>query len=127
MEGSSKLEMRHEIGRLAKGFKDLGRELGVPVLMLSQVNRDVDRRDDKRPRLSDLSESGNLEQAADVVIFPFRKHYYDKSLQPDAQGLQPMELIVAKHRNGATDTIHIAFNEPFGVLRDTLPAVPGGK
>lgn len=123
-DGASKLELRHEIGRLAKGFKDLGRELSVPVIMLSQVSRDCERRDDKRPRLSDLAESGALEQAADVVIFPFRPHYYAEGATPDAEGLQPMELIVAKHRNGETDTIHVGFNKTFGFLRDQLPEVP---
>ena len=78
-----------EITEVTKGLKALAKELNVPVLALSQLSRGVDARDDKRPVLSDLRESGSIEQDADVVMFVYREEYYLKSREPDA-GIAPI-------------------------------------
>jgi replicative DNA helicase len=115
-----------EITEVTKGLKTLAKELHVPVLALSQLSRGVDARDDKRPVLSDLRESGSIEQDADVVMFVFREEYYLKSREPEAgsadhaKWLEKMErlhrraeLLVEKHRHGATNKIDLYFDDRF--------------
>jgi replicative DNA helicase len=110
MGASKNVESRQqEISYISRSLKGLARELNVPVMALSQLNRQADAREDHRPRLSDLRESGAVEQDADVVCFLFRKHYYTKA--PSDRGLA--ELIVAKQRNGPTDTVQLAFQDQF--------------
>jgi replicative DNA helicase len=92
-----------EVGYMARTLKDLAGALGVPVLCLSQLSRAVESRGDKRPMLSDLRESGDVEQEADVVVFPYREGYYDSH----ADGLS--ELIIAKRRGGETGTIDVTW------------------
>jgi replicative DNA helicase len=87
-----------EVAEISRALKMLARELEVPVLAMAQLSRAVEKRDDKRPNLSDLRDSGALEQDADIVIFPWREGYYE----PEAE--QRAELIVAKHRNGRLGT-----------------------
>ena len=111
-----------EITEVTKGLKTLAKELNVPVLALSQLSRGVDSRDDKRPVLSDLRESGSIEQDADVVMFVYREEYYLKSREPDAgtpdhakwmekleRATNRAEVMVEKHRHGATRSIDLMF------------------
>ena len=93
----------------------LAGELGVPVIGLSQLSRAPEQRPDKKPMLSDLRESGNLEQDSDVVCFIFRQEYYEPENQ-DVKGLA--ELIIAKHRNGPIGTVELAFQAPYPRFRN---------
>ena len=115
-----------EITEISKSLKVLAKDLDVPVLALSQLSRGVDARDDKRPVLSDLRESGSIEQDADVVMFVYREEYYLKSREPDpstpdhAKWLEKCErahrraeLLVEKHRHGATNKIDLFFDDRF--------------
>ena len=97
----------------------LARELGVPVVALSQLSRAVESRPDKRPLLSDLRESGNIEQDADLVMFIYRDDYYNGE-ESDQQGLA--ELILAKHRNGPTDAIKLSFLRRYAKFADLAGA-----
>lgn len=106
MTSGQKFENRNlEIGHITHGLKALAKELSVPVLLLSQLSRAPESRSDHRPLLSDLRESGNIEQDADIVGFIFRKEFYTKE-QLDAG---KAELIVAKHRNGPVGTVNLVF------------------
>jgi len=98
------------IGELSRGLKVLARELGVPVIALSQLSRAVEQRSPKKPLLSDLRESGNLEQDADLVMFIYRDDYYEKE---SSERPGEADLIIAKHRNGATDDIVLTFQQEY--------------
>jgi replicative DNA helicase len=115
-----------EISDVTKGLKALAKELSVPVMALSQLSRGVDNRDDKRPILSDLRESGSIEQDADVVMFVYREEYYLKSREPEAgtseyatwlEKLERVhnraEILVEKHRHGPTNKVDLFFDERF--------------
>ena len=109
--GTSRVESRQqEITEISRYVKALARELNIPVVVLSQLNRAPEGREDHRPRMSDLRESGAIEQDADVVILLHREDYYhhsDKDYEPDSRA----ELIIAKQRNGPTATVELVFRE----------------
>ena len=106
MTGDTRSENRvQEISYISRGLKGLARELNVPVVTASQLSRAVEQRSDKRPILSDLRESGSIEQDADVVMFIYRDDVYDQ--QTERKNVA--EVIVAKHRNGPTGSIELYF------------------
>lgn len=105
MTSPKKTESRQqEVSEISRGLKLLAKELACPVIAVAQLNRGPEQRQDKRPQLSDLRESGSLEQDADVVILLHREDYYDKESPRAGEA----DFIVAKHRNGPTDTITVA-------------------
>jgi replicative DNA helicase len=95
-------------------LKALARELDVPLLSLSQLSRAVEQRSDKRPVLSDLRESGSLEQDADVVMFIYREELY----QPETEKQHIADIIIAKHRNGPTGVIQLFFRHQLAQFLD---------
>lgn len=112
MQGSGKRnnsgDRQQEVSEISRSLKALARELDVPVLALSQLSRSVEARQIKRPMLSDLRESGSLEQDADIVAFLYREDYYN----PETEN-KHTELIIAKHRNGPVDTVNLFFHKQF--------------
>ena len=100
---------QQEISEISRSLKALARELGVPVIALSQLSRSVESRTIKRPMLSDLRESGSLEQDADIVMFLYRDEYYNE----DSERKDQADVIIAKHRNGPIDTITLFFEKRF--------------
>ncbi len=110
MSGAGRVENRQqEIAAISRSLKGLAKELSVPVVALSQLSRAPEARTEKRPQLSDLRESGGLEQDADIVIFIFREEEYKAS--DENRGIA--ELIIGKQRNGPTGTVRLAFIKEF--------------
>lgn len=104
----SEQNRQQEISEISRSLKALARELDVPILALSQLSRNVEMRADKKPQLSDLRESGSLEQDADIVMFLYRDEYYNRD---DTDNQNIAELIIAKNRNGPTTSIRLQFNK----------------
>ncbi|MGD6778813.1 replicative DNA helicase [Sutcliffiella horikoshii] len=100
------------IGHMSKELKQMAREFNIPVIVLSQLSRGVESRHDKRPMMSDIRESGSVEQDADIIGFLYRDDYYDK----ESENKNITEIILAKHRNGPTGTVHAAFVKEYGVF-----------
>jgi replicative DNA helicase len=114
MQGAARENRQQEIAEISRSLKNLARELEVPIIAVSQLNRNLEQREDKRPRLGDLRESGSLEQDADIVIFIYRDEYYNEST--DHKGIA--EVIVAKHRAGSTGKVDMTFMPEFTRFSD---------
>jgi replicative DNA helicase len=119
MTSGSSVENRvQEVSQISRSLKVLARDLDVPILAMSQLSRAVEQRHDKRPILSDLRESGSIEQDADLVMFIYRDEYYND--ESDQQGIAEVHL--AKHRNGPTDTVKLSFLKRYAKFADLAPA-----
>lgn len=112
--GSRSENRQQEISEISRSLKALARELDIPVIALSQLSRGVEARQIKRPMLSDLRESGSLEQDADIVAFLYREDYYN----PETEKKNITELIISKHRNGPVDTVQLFFHKNFTRFQD---------
>ena len=109
---------QQEVSEISMGLKEMARELNTPVIALSQLSREVEKRSNKRPMLWDLRESGSIEQDADLVMFIYREDYYknqeDKGENQKKEGPSIVELTIAKHRNGPTGELELVFNRDIG-------------
>ncbi len=123
-----------EISNISRSLKSLAKELGIPVIALSQLNRSVENRPSKKPLLSDLRESGAIEQDADMVLFIYRPEYYKQDKDAAGENLQGVaEISIAKHRNGALHDINLRFINEYAKFVDrdsddfipSIPSVPG--
>lgn len=111
IQSTTKAESRQqEVSDISRKIKAMARELDVPIIALSQLSRSVEARNDKRPMLSDLRESGAIEQDADIVMFIYREDYYKKDEERNEKR-EDVELIIAKHRNGPIGTVKLAFEK----------------
>jgi replicative DNA helicase len=114
MEGSGSDNRVQELSRITRGLKGMARELNVPVIALSQLSRGVEARTNKRPMLSDLRESGSIEQDADLVMMIYRDEYYN----PDTPDRGITEINISKHRNGPVGTVKLLFEPQFTRFRN---------
>jgi replicative DNA helicase len=101
-----------EITEISQNLKSIAKELNIPVVAVSQLSREVEKRESKRPQLSDLRESGSIEQDADMVVFIYRDEYYDEQSSKKGQA----ELIIAKHRNGPTGNLNLQFDKRYALF-----------
>ena len=134
MQGNKRTDNRvQEVTEITTGLKALGKELNVPIVALSQLSRQVENRDDKRPQLSDLRESGSIEQDADVVLFVYRDEYYLQNKEPEFGSTEyetwrtkldaargKADVIIAKQRHGPTGTAGLAFQAEYTRFTDLI-------
>jgi replicative DNA helicase len=115
MSSTGRSENRvQEVSAISRGLKALARELDVPVVALSQLSRAPEQRTDRRPQLSDLRESGSIEQDSDLVMFLYRPEYYLGPQDKEGNNIEGQtELIIAKQRNGPTGTVPLYFNKAY--------------
>ncbi|NEP43688.1 MAG: replicative DNA helicase, partial [Okeania sp. SIO2H7] len=114
MEGSGSNNREQELSRITRSLKGLARELSVPIICVSQLNRSAEFRTNKRPMISDLRESGSIEEIADLVIMLYREEYYN----PDTPDRGIAEVIITKHRNGPVGTVKLLFDSQFTRFRN---------
>ena len=113
---------QQEVAEISRNLKALSKDLSIPIIACSQVTRDVEKRGDPRPKLSDLRESGSIEQDADVVMFVHRPEYYKRSEDEDGRSLQGVaEIIVEKQRNGPTGSLYLRWVGSHGAFDEKLP------
>ena len=112
IEGTGRENRQQEVSEISRQLKKLAKELKVPVIALSQLSRGVEQRQDKRPVLSDIRESGSIEQDADIVAFLYRDDYYQRDSDEDAEEHEDnniIEVIIEKNRSGSRGTVELLF------------------
>lgn len=130
VEGNDRENRQQEVSEVSRQLKKLAKELNVPVIALSQLSRGVEQREDKRPVLSDIRESGSIEQDADIVAFLYRKDYYQRDQSNDDHqdqmdnGASDTEFIIGKNRSGPQGTVHLMFIKAYNKFAPVSPQRP---
>ena len=128
MQGERHLDNKaQEVGDISRNLKLMAKELGVPVICCAQLNRATDSRNDKRPLISDLRDSGNIEQDADTILFLYRDEYYKTDKAPGETESQIVEVIIAKNRHGSIGNVKMGWVGKYTLFRsianeDSLPS-----